>query len=49
LTFAQLDFSRARRSDGQGTSAPVEYQYTIQGISPPPAAFEDFSVDGTLV
>jgi hypothetical protein len=27
----------------------MEYQRTRQGISAPPAAFEDFSVDGTLV
>jgi hypothetical protein len=27
----------------------MEYQRTRQGIFAPPAAFEDFSVDGTLV
>jgi hypothetical protein len=27
----------------------MEYQRTRQGISAPPAVFEDFSVDGTLV
>jgi hypothetical protein len=27
----------------------MEYQRTRPGISAPPAAFEDFSVDGTLV
>jgi hypothetical protein len=27
----------------------MEYQRTIQGITAPPTASEDFSVDGTLV